>query len=297
MKNTAHIIVFGNEKGGSGKSTTAMHTAIALLRLGYRVGTIDLDARQGTLTRYLKKRFEYITRSHEHLPSPAHMAIERSTADIVAQQQNQEEMFLIMALDELSMVSDFIIIDTPGTDSFLSRLAHSYADTLITPMNDSFIDLDLFADIDMKNHTVVGPSIYTSMVEEQRRVKRTRDPKAGIDWIVMRNRIAPLNTNNNKIIAQLLDDISRLAGFRLAPGFGERVVFKELFLKGLTLLDLKEDQNGGLTMSQITARQEVRNLIMTLSPEKYKGHRTPLDAADRVLSKSPDETEDQKKTA
>jgi len=269
MKNTAHIIVFGNEKGGSGKSTTAMHTAIALLRLGYRVGTIDLDARQGTLTRYLKKRFEYITRHHEHLPSPAHMAIERSQLDTVTDQKNEEEAFLLMALDELSRVCDFIVIDTPGTDSFLSRLAHSYADTLITPMNDSFIDLDLLADIDMKNYNVKGPSIYSRMVNDQRRVKAIRDG-GSIDWIVMRNRMTHLNTNNNKIITRLLNEISELAEFRLAPGFGERVVFKEMFLKGLTLLDLKEDQDGGLTLSQISARQEVRNLILAIGPKHFK---------------------------
>ncbi|MCK5374362.1 MAG: AAA family ATPase, partial [Alphaproteobacteria bacterium] len=121
MKKTAHIIVFGNEKGGSGKSTATMHTAIALLRLGYRVGTIDLDARQGTLTRYLKKRFEYITRHNEHLPSPAHIAIERSCHETTRQNNNEEEAFLLMALDELNRVCDFIVIDTPGTDSYLSR--------------------------------------------------------------------------------------------------------------------------------------------------------------------------------
>ncbi|PCI55993.1 MAG: ATPase [Alphaproteobacteria bacterium] len=274
MKKTAHIIVFGNEKGGSGKSTTAMHTAIALLRLGYRVGTIDLDARQGTLTRYLKKRFDYITRNREHLPSPAHMAIQKSQKESVKEQKFEEEAFLLMGLDELERVCDFIIIDTPGTDSFLSRLAHSHADTLITPMNDSFIDLDLLADIDMKNYDVVGPSIYSKMVEEQRQVKKQRDGGA-IDWIVMRNRMTHLNTNNNKIITRLLGEISRLAKFRLAPGFGERVVFKEMFLKGLTLLDLKEDQNGGLTLSQIAARQEVRNLIIEIAPEHLKGHARP----------------------
>ncbi|MGN7438050.1 MAG: division plane positioning ATPase MipZ [Alcanivorax sp.] len=274
MKKTAHIIVFGNEKGGSGKSTSAMHTAIALLRLGYRVGTIDLDARQGTLTRYLKKRFEFITRNKEHLPSPAHMAIERSTCESVAQQQAEEEGFLNMALRELGMVCDFIVIDTPGTDSFLSRLAHSHADTLITPMNDSFIDLDLLADIDMKNYEVKGASVYSKMVDRQRAIKRLRDGK-DIDWIVMRNRVTHLNTNNNKIISGLLEEISKLAGFRLAPGFGERVVFKELFLKGITLLDLKEDQDGGLTMSQISARQEVRNLITTIKPELAKGYAKP----------------------
>ncbi len=273
-RNTAHIIVFGNEKGGSGKSTTAMHTAIALLRLGYRVGTIDLDARQGTLTRYLKKRFDYITRNRESLPSPAHMAIQRSQCESVKNQNREEETFLMMALDELSRVSDFIIIDTPGTDSFLSRLAHSYADTLITPMNDSFIDLDLLADIDMKNYDVMGPSIYSQMVAEQRAVKKERNG-ASIDWIVMRNRMTHLNTNNNRVITKLLAEISKLANFRLAPGFGERVVFKEMFLKGLTLLDLKEDQDGGLTLSQISARQEVRNLIMEISPERIKNRKKP----------------------
>lgn len=276
MKNTAHIIVFGNEKGGSGKSTTAMHTAIALLRLGYRVGTIDLDARQGTLTRYLKKRFVYITRNNEHLPSPAHMAIERSQSETVAEQKFEEEAFLLMALDELSQVCDFIIVDTPGTDTFLSRLAHSYADTLITPMNDSFIDLDLLADIDMKNYQIKGPSIYSQMVHDQRNVKEARDGTS-IDWIVMRNRMTHLNTNNNRVITRLLDEISRLAEFRLAPGFGERVVFKEMFLKGLTLLDLKEEQDGGLTLSQISARQEVRALIMAIAPERHKGYPKSLD--------------------
>jgi chromosome partitioning protein len=280
-QNKAHIIVFGNEKGGSGKSTTALHTAIALLRLGYRVGTIDLDARQGTMTRYLKKRFEFITRVRQQLPSPMHMAIERSTSETVTKQQDQEESFLKMALEELGQVSDFIIIDTPGTDSFLSRLAHSYADTLITPMNDSFIDLDLLADIDMRKYEILGPSIYTKMVQEQRQKKYQRSGK-GIDWIVMRNRLTHLNANNKQTIGNLLEKSSKLYGFRTAPGFGERVIFKELFLKGLTLLDLKEDQHGGLSLSQISARQEVRNLIMAIAPNKIKGHTTPEEAKKRA---------------
>lgn len=312
MKNTAHIIVFGNEKGGSGKSTTAMHTAIALLRMGYTVGTIDLDARQGTFTRYLKNRFNYILQKRENIPSPDHMAIERSTAPSVAEQQAEESAFLMMALDELSNTQDFIIIDTPGTDCFLSRLAHSYADTLITPMNDSFIDLDLLADIDMNNYEIRGPSVYAKMVEEQRR-KKMITTRSTIDWIVMRNRIPHLSTNNNKIIADLLERISHLASFRLTPGFGERVVFKELFLKGLTLMDLKEYQNNELTMSQISARQEIRTLIKAIGPERIKGHRKPLtpddiktkkiaaknDNADVIVNTNDlmDETAEQKKSA
>ncbi|MDH5723555.1 MAG: division plane positioning ATPase MipZ [Alphaproteobacteria bacterium] len=287
MKDTAHIIVFGNEKGGSGKSTTAMHTAIALLRMGYKVGTLDLDARQGTFTRYLKNRFQYILQRRENIPSPEHMAIERSKATTVAEQQIEEAAFMTMALDELSETNDFVIIDTPGTDCFLSRLAHSHADTLITPMNDSFIDLDLLANIDMNNFEIKGPSVYSAMVEEQRRKKMIYSRKT-IDWIVMRNRIPHLSTNNNKIIADLLEKISKLANFRLTPGFGERVVFKELFLKGLTLMDLKEYQNNELTMSQISARQEIRTLIKAIGPERFKGHRKPL---------SPDEIKNKKISA
>ncbi|MFP4386877.1 MAG: division plane positioning ATPase MipZ, partial [Alphaproteobacteria bacterium] len=180
----------------------------------------------------------------------------------------------MMALDELSRVCDFIVVDTPGTNNFLSRLAHSYADTLITPMNDSFIDLDLLADIDMKHYQIKGPSVYSRMVNEQRKLKRKRDG-SDIDWLVMRNRITHLSTNNDKIISDLLETLSRLAKFRLAPGFGDRVVFKEMFPKGLTLLDLKEDQNGGLTLSQISARQEVRNLIRAIGPEAAKGYVKP----------------------
>lgn len=277
MKDKAHIIVFGNEKGGSGKSTTAMHAAIALLRLGYKVGTIDLDARQGTMTRYLKKRFEFITRIRQQIPSPMHMAIERSAADTVTEQQAQERGFLKMAMAELGSACDFIVIDTPGTDSYLSRLAHSYADTLITPMNDSFIDLDLLADIDMRRHEILGPSIYTRMVQEQKKVRKERDG-GEIDWIVMRNRLTHLNAKNKEVVGDLLNEISGLFGFRTAPGFGERVVFKELFLKGLTLLDLKEDQQGGLSLSQISARQEVRNLIMAIAPGKIKGYAKPEEA-------------------
>lgn len=265
----AHILVFGNEKGGSGKSTAALHTAVALLRMGYKVGSIDLDARQGTLTRAMKNRFNFITRTREALPSPAHMAIERSEAASIAGRQAEECAFLTLALAELGDACDFIVIDTPGSDSHLSRLAHSYADTLVTPINDSFIDLDLLADIDGQTHAVLGPSVYTKMVEEQKDVKRKRGG-GPVEWIVMRNRLSPLAASNKRSVGSALEEISRKQGFRIAPGFSERVVFREMFLKGLTLLDITEDPDVKLTLSQIAARQEVRNLIQSIDPERLK---------------------------
>lgn len=265
----AHIIVFGNEKGGSGKSTSAMHVAIGLLQMGYKVGSIDLDARQGTFTRYLRNRFQYVARERVALLAPYHMAIERSDAGSIKEQQAQETDFLNLALNELSEENDFIVIDTPGTDSYLSRLAHSYADTLVTPMNDSFIDLDLLADIDPNNLQIRGPSIYTKMVNDQRIQKAMRN-KGTLDWLVMRTRLSHIDAKNKRDIGDLLSDLSRHYDFRVAPGFGERVVFRELFLKGLTLLDVHNETEEKMTLSQVTARQEVRALIAAIGPQKLK---------------------------
>lgn len=269
QKTTAHIIVLGNEKGGSGKSTTAMHVAIALMRMGYKIGTIDLDARQGTITRYMRGRFDFVGRHGKDLPSPTHLAIDKSVADSVSAQKREEENFLMMALVELGASHDFIVIDTPGSDTNLSRLAHSYADTLITPVNDSFVDLSVLANIDPYSYEILGPSIYTQMVDEQKYARKHRDGQ-DIDWIVMRNRLGHLDAKNKRDVGEIIHKIGTQFGFREAAGFGERVIFKELFLKGLTLMDLQEDPDNNFTMSQIGARQEVRNLIKLIGPENYK---------------------------
>lgn len=271
MKSSAHIIVFGNEKGGSGKSTSAMHVAIGLLRLGYKVASIDLDARQGTLTRYMANRFDYIATTRQELPSPAHMPIEKSVANLLTDQEKQDRDFLLMAFEELRPNFDFIVIDTPGADIYLSRLAHSYADTLVTPMNDSFIDLDVIARINPATKEVLGPSIYTRMVYEQKALKKGRDD-SDIHWIVLRNRLSHLNANNKRDVGEMLDTLSIHFGFEQVPGFGERVIFREMFLKGLTLLDLKEDPDTSMTMSALAARQEVRQLLRAINPQNLKGY-------------------------
>lgn len=269
--NGAHIIVFGNEKGGSGKSTTAMHTAIALLRLGYRVGTVDLDARQGSLTRYMKNRWAYIQREKHNIPCPIHMDIEQSRAHNVAGRNREEQDFLFMALTEMGRECDFVVVDTPGSDTNLNRMAHGRADTLVTPLNDSFVDLDVLGRINPETHEITGPSIYTLMVEEKNieKIERGQTP---IHWIVVRNRMSHLNARNKQEVAGILEKMSVTFGFQLAAGFSERVIFRELFLKGLTLLDLKEDEGYKLSVSEITARQEVRSLIRAIAPEKIKGY-------------------------
>ena len=270
---TAHIIVFGNEKGGSGKSTTAMHTAIALARLGYKVATIDLDARQGTLTRYMQNRRNYSDMTGHPLPLPPHRAISQSIKENGEDQRREERQFVTAAIEELSSQHDFIIIDTPGTDNHLSRLGHAHADTLVTPLNDSLVDLDVLARIDPKSHEILKPSVYTLMVEEQN-LKKIEDGGVPMHWIVMRNRLSSLNARNKRDIGVMLEKLGAQIGFALVAGFGERVIFRELFLKGLTLLDLKEEEIS-LTLSQLAARQEVRQLIRAIGPEKIKGYVKP----------------------
>ena len=254
----ARVIVFGNEKGGSGKSTCAMHAIVGLLRSGQTVGSIDVDPRQATLTRYLENRAILMETRGIELPMPSHRLIARSPEG-----QEEDNNRLMQALDSLSRTCDAVVIDTPGSDAPLSRLAHSYADTLVTPMNDSFVDLDLLAKVDPETLKIICPSAYAEMVWEQRKVRMQRDGKS-IDWVVVRNRLSAMETRNKRNMEKVLALLAKRIGFRTAPGFGDRVIFREMFLTGLTLLDLRE---GGqrLTMSHIAARQEVRDLLAALN--------------------------------
>lgn len=253
-----YIIVFGNEKGGSGKSTTALHIMVSLLRQGKSVGSIDIDARQGTLSRYLENRQIFSRDTSIRLPMPDNQRLYRSEADSRIEAEAEERDRLDTALAGLGD-KDFVVIDTPGSDSFLSRLAHQRADTLITPLNDSFIDLDLLGKVERDGRRIRELSVYSQMVWEQRQT-RARDGGRPIDWIVMRNRMSQLDARNKRDVAQVLPLLAKRIGFRLAPGFSERVIFRELFVKGLTLLDLKQSKTA-MTMSHVAARNEVRTLL------------------------------------
>ena len=262
-----HVIVLGNEKGGSGKSTTAMHLVVALLHDGYDVGSVDCDARQGSFTRYIENRRTTAAEMLIPLPQSRHIPVDRSSADSAVAGRDDEAVRLAAAMDQLKDC-DFIVIDTPGSDTSLSRLAHTFADTLITPLNDSFLDLDLLGRIDHDGAKILKPSVYSEMVWEQRK-QRAINRGRSIDWIVMRNRLSSLDAKNKRDIGKLLEQLGKRLGFRLAPGFTERVIFRELFPRGLTLLDLsrkehKIDLGIAWRMSHVAARQEVRELVEVL---------------------------------
>lgn len=255
-----YVVTVGNEKGGTGKSTVALHLAIALLKLGYTVGGIDLDARQATFSTYLANRERFRGDHGEALSVPRYRRVTRSDAPTRAKAEGEEWKALKKAFDELSDCH-FVVVDTPGTDSYLSRLGHANADTLITPINDSFLDIDVLAKIDRDKHLVLAPSIYSQMVWEQNN-RRAMDGWPPIDWIVMRNRLTHIEARNKREIADLLGLLADRIGFRVMSGFGERVIFRELFPKGLTVLDLAEDPTSpSAAGSRISARRELGQLL------------------------------------
>ena len=261
----AHVIVFGNEKGGSGKTTAAMHVAVALARLGRRIALIDLDSRQQSLMRYVENRAQWCARLHVELPALEGFSVARAAAGSLdaAAQQEAQHFTEIMAVAVGRF--DFVLIDTPGSDTPLSRLAHAEADTLVTPMNDSFVDFDLLARIDPETFKIKGPSLYSDFVWDCRK-KRLLARKPALDWVVMRNRISAAEARNKRRLSLALDALADRIGFRVAPGFGDRVIFRELFPMGLTMLDLPQKGIGiSFSMSHVAARQEVRELLVTLN--------------------------------
>lgn len=261
----AHVIVLGNEKGGSGKTTTAMHIITMLLHEGMSVGSIDLDSRQRSLSRYIENRKSWADGNGVKLVMPDHHVIARSTADTVSEAHAAEKAEFEAVMAKLSAANDFVVIDSPGSDTYLSRLGHAIADTLVTPMNDSFVDFDLIGRVDPQTYRILGPSLYSEMVWESRKHRVMLDG-GKMDWIVMRNRLSHLDAKNKRRVESVLEDLSTRIGFRLAPGFGERVIFREMFPSGLTLLDLRsEGVDTSLSMSHVAARAEVRALMDVLN--------------------------------
>jgi chromosome partitioning protein len=260
----AHIIVVGNEKGGSGKSTTSMHVATALARMGKTVGCLDLDLRQKSLGRYIENRLAFMAREGVDLPCPEYRELPEIDASTLQPGENPYDHRLSTAVSELETSCDFIIIDCPGSHTRLSQVAHSLADTLITPLNDSFIDFDLLARIDPVTSKVIGPSIYSEMVWAARQL-RARAGLKPIDWIVLRNRLGAQQMHNKRKVGGALEQLSKRIGFRVAPGFSERVIFRELFPRGITLLDLKDVGVEKLNISNLAARQELRDLMKELN--------------------------------
>jgi chromosome partitioning protein len=278
---SAHVVVLGNEKGGSGKSTAAVHLAVALLKAGQRVATLDLDCRQQSFTRYLDNRSAWARRTGLDLELPVHRCIKPGEAMQILDNESSELVQFLDAVGTVERAFDFIVIDTPGSDTYLMRLAHAMADTLVTPINDSFLDFDVLGTIDPATYAVTGESHYAKMVRDARRKRRQFDG-ASTDWIVVRNRMSVLESRNKRLVVEGLNELSPRLGFRSIDGLGEREVYREFYPRGLTALDdLEEEIGTHPSDGHAIARREVTSLLRQLKlPIDERGRRRAANRAE-----------------
>jgi chromosome partitioning protein len=272
---SAHVIVLGNEKGGSGKSTTGMHIAVALLKAGQRVATIDVDSRQQSLTHYVENRRAWAERAVIPLELPSHFCVARGEGSKLKDNEAAEFASFAEAIAAAEHSYDFIVIDTPANDSYPMRLAHAMADTLVTPLNESFVDFDVLGRVDPETFAVTGVSHYADMVRSARRQRRGVDG-ASMDWVVVRNRVSLTGSRNKRAVGESLTELGLRMGFRTADGLAERVAYREFFPRGLTALDQIDETSLGSkpTASHVTAGQEVRQLVAALKlPLDERGRR------------------------
>ena len=272
--NEGKVIVVGNEKGGTGKSTLAMHLIVWFLRQNKRVASIDLDGRQGTLTHYIQHRAAYCSQHDIKLGLPEHLSV-TVRENPTEQERNEDEEAFREQVEKLQKDNDLIVIDTAGSDSHLFRLAHAMADILITPLNDSLIDLDVLVKIEPETLTVKAPGHYAQTVWQARQ-KRAAERKPQMRWFVLRNRAMHISTRNEKIIWKVLEALGERINFTPLKGLRERIIYRELFLKGLTLLDIGQSKTDvKMSMPHIAARQELRSILQAIGEEDASAEDSP----------------------
>ena len=261
------VIVVGNEKGGAGKSTLAIHIATALLHAGKSVAIIDLDLRQRSLARFFANRRSWTEANGFSLPQP--FEPEMGDGKILAKAEESIQIETFDAAFSACAGCDVVLIDTPGGDTALSRAAHGRADQIVTPMNDSFVDFDLLGQVDPVTLELQKPSIYSESVWEARKQRAiTQGRHAAIDWIVMTNRLAVAEARNRRRLDEKLQKLAKRVGFRVGPGLRDRVIYRELFPFGLTVADLSNEiRPVAVSLAHVAARQELRNLMQALGLE------------------------------
>jgi chromosome partitioning protein len=201
---------------------------------------------------------------------------------IMLAQANEKE--LEEKLHVARIHNDFIIIDVGGHDSAIARKAIFMADTIITPVNDSFIDLDMLGRIDPRTGELKTLGNFARLVEHLKEPGLALRAKP-LDWVVMQNRSRNFATKNERKILDALEKTAPVAGFRIVPGLRERVTYRELFPLGLTLFDLPalRDEGHDLGKMQPTARAEIWAMLRALNLPSAALNRAI--APDRDLSK------------
>jgi chromosome partitioning protein len=288
----AHVIVVGNEKGGAGKSTVAIHLVCALLHGGARVGALDLDLRQQSMSRFFDNRAAWTAANGVELPRPLRRALSDDDAALAGREPAEALASFQGVLAELRAQVDFVVIDTPGSDTALMRAAHGRADRIVTPINDSFVDFDMLGHLDPVSMELTKPSLYSETVWEARKA-RLMGERRSIDWLVLRNRLATAESRNRKRLDERVQALSRRVGFRVGPGLRDRVIYRELFPFGLTIADLSSTVRPvAVSLSHVAARQELRTLMQALGLEA-DGQGAPVGGRSVSIDVDADAREDE----
>ena len=260
----ASVIVVGNEKGGAGKSTIAIHTAVGLLHAGAKVAVLDLDLRQQTMGHFFANRRQWLSANSAEAPMPIEHPVSSDGAALAKASDEEALARFEDAFAEASEGADFVLIDTPGADTAISRCAHNLADLIVTPMNDSFVDFDMLGVVDPVTLELTRHSLYSETVWNSRKTRAAKDRKM-IDWVVLRNRLAPTEARNRKRLDERVQALSRKVGFRVGPGLRDRVIYRELFPFGLTIADLSPAiRPVAMSLQHVAARQELRAVMTAL---------------------------------
>jgi chromosome partitioning protein len=260
----ASVIVVGNEKGGAGKSTIAIHTATALLHAGATVAVLDLDLRQQSTSHFFANRRAWLSANEVAAPMPVEHPLSSDGAALARATDEEALARFEEAFADVSGRADFVLIDTPGSDTAISRAAHRQADLIVTPMNDSFVDFDMLGVVDPVTLELKRHSLYSETVWNSRKERAVKDRKQ-IDWVVLRNRLAPTEARNRKRLEERIETLSRKVGFRIGPGLRDRVIYRELFPFGLTVADLSPTiRPVVMSLQHVAARQELRALMTAL---------------------------------
>ncbi|MBO9560750.1 MAG: AAA family ATPase [Caulobacter sp.] len=266
------VIVVGNEKGGAGKSTIAVHLATALLYGGAKVALLDLDLRQCTSMRFFENRKAWIAGNDVTLPEPLPFRLSEDDVALAAAPEAEQVAKFEAAFVAAREAADFVLIDTPGGDTQISRMAHGLADLIVTPMNDSFVDFDMLGHVDPVTMELQKPSLYSLTVWEARKARALSGQRQALDWVVLRNRLATTEARNRKRVEDRLTALSKRVGFRMGPGLRDRVIYRELFPFGLTIADLSPQVRPvPVSLQHLAARQELRALMHSLGLSAYSG--------------------------
>ena len=268
----AGVIVIGNEKGGAGKSTIAVHLATALLYGGAKVALLDLDLRQCTSMRFFENRAAWVAGNKVTLPQPLQFRLSDDDIALAAGSEEDQVAKFEAAFVAAREAADFVLIDTPGGDTAISRAAHGLADVIVTPMNDSFVDFDMLGHVDPVTMELQKPSLYSLTVWEARKARALSGQRQALDWVVLRNRLATTEARNRKRVEDRLTALSKRVGFRMGPGLRDRVIYRELFPFGLTIADLSPQVRPvPVSLQHLAARQELRALMHSLGLSAYSG--------------------------